>query len=110
MDTNFLEQVFWGNTVKEYVIAALVLFAGMIFIKIFVTVLIRRLKKFAETTSNKIDDLFICMLEKVALPALYISSVYFSVKTLELSPFDIRGRQRNRDGHSHILRCPSCRL
>lgn len=80
-----MERMFWGNTVREYAIALLILIAGLAFIKIVILVLVRHLKKLAAGTATKLDDLFVGMLEEVALPALYLGTIYVSIKTLKLS-------------------------
>ncbi|RJO65719.1 MAG: mechanosensitive ion channel family protein [Candidatus Omnitrophota bacterium] len=87
MDLKILEQVFLGNRILDYIIALLTLFLSLLFVKVVIRVFIKRLKKFAEKTTMTFDGLLVKILEKIVLPALYISCFYVSTKTLKL-PLD----------------------
>jgi len=82
MDLKFLEQVFLGNRVLDYIIALLIL--ALLFVKVVVRLFIRRLKKIAQRSALQFDDFLVEALEKIGLPALYISCFYVSLKTLQL--------------------------
>jgi small-conductance mechanosensitive channel len=84
MNLEILEKVFFGNSILDYIIALLILFLSLLFVKVVRRVFIKRLKKFAEKTAMTFDDLLVRILEKIALPALYISCFYASAKTLKL--------------------------
>ncbi|MFA5287614.1 MAG: mechanosensitive ion channel family protein [Candidatus Omnitrophota bacterium] len=84
MNLKILEQVFFGNRILDYIVALLTLAFGILFVKVIIRFMIRRLKKFAERTATIIDDFLIKILEKIGLPALYISCFYVSAKTLKL--------------------------
>lgn len=84
MDLKILERVFFGNSILNYIIALFTLCLGLLFVKIVIRYFIRRLKKFAEKTVTTFDDFLIKILEGIALPALYISCFYISLKTLRL--------------------------
>jgi len=84
MNLKILEQVFFGNRILDYIISLLTLVLSILFVKVVIRFMIRRLKKFAEITTTKFDDFLIKMLEKIGLPALYISCFYVSAKTLKL--------------------------
>ena len=84
MDINFLERVFFGNRISDYIIALLAVAVSLLFVKVVVRLFIKRLKKFAESTAAKFDDLAVKILEEIALPALYISCFYIGAKTLKL--------------------------
>ncbi|MDD5618221.1 MAG: mechanosensitive ion channel, partial [Candidatus Omnitrophica bacterium] len=57
---------------------------SLLFVKVFIRFFIRCLKKIAERTTMKFDDFLILILEKIGLPALYISCFYISAKILQL--------------------------
>lgn len=84
MNLKILEQVFFGNRILDYIIALATLFLSLLFVKVIIRFFIRRLKKIAERTTAKFDDFLIKILEKIGLPALYISCFYVSAKTLKL--------------------------
>ena len=84
MNLKILEQVFFGNRILDYIISLLTLVLSILFVKVVIRFMIRRLKKFAEITTTKFDDFLIKILEKIGLPALYISCFYVSAKTLKL--------------------------
>ena len=82
----FLNQTFWGNTVQSYLIAAGIFIGASLIIFIFRKVVISRLRRWAESTETKLDDLLIRGLQKSIIPVLNILVFYFAVKTLSLHP------------------------
>ncbi len=86
MNLKIAEQVFFGNRLLDYIIALLTLALSLLFVKVVIRSFIRRLKKLAEKSSTAFDDLLIKILEKIAVPALYLSCIYLSAKILKLSP------------------------
>lgn len=83
---DFLNQTFWGNTIQSYIIAGGIFIGGSAVIFIFKKVVLGRLRKWAESTETKLDDLLIKGLEKSIIPVLNILVFYFAVKTLSLQP------------------------
>ena len=79
-----LEQVYMGNRLFDYIAAFSALIFGLLFVKIIIRSIVRRLKKLAEKTSTKFDDFVIKILEKIGLPVLYISCFYLSAKMLKI--------------------------
>lgn len=90
MNLEILEQVFFGNRILDYLIALLMLSVSLLFVRIVIRSAIKRLKRFAENTTNTFDDLLVQILERVVLPGLYLSCVYLGLKVLKL-PGDIDG-------------------
>jgi len=86
MNLEILEQVFFGNRLLDYLIALLVMALCLLGIRIFIRSFVKRLKKFAAKTNTTFDDFLVKILEKVALPALYLSCIYAGAKTLKLPP------------------------
>ncbi len=82
MDMSVLEKIVLGNRVLDYIIAVVAFIVSLLIVKLIVTVIVRRIKKFAEKTATTIDDLLADILEKVILPALYITSFYVSFTML----------------------------
>ena len=84
MDLKILEQVFFGNRFLDYIIALLTLALSLLFVKVVIRFFIRRLKKLAQRSTATFGGFLIRILEKIGLPALYISCFYASAKTLKL--------------------------
>ncbi|MFA4992255.1 MAG: mechanosensitive ion channel family protein [Candidatus Omnitrophota bacterium] len=84
MDPKILEQVFFGNRILDYIVALSTLALSLLFVKVIIRFLVKRLKKLAEKTAVRFDDFLVLILEKVGLPALYISCFYVSAKILNL--------------------------
>ena len=78
-----LEQIIFGNTVKNYILAIsiLMLFVGLG--KLFSGIVVAILRRIAKKTETVVDDLLIEVLEKPAVFALFI--VGFKLTTLFIS-------------------------
>src|SRR3989338_4340651 len=84
MNLKILEQVFFGNRILDYIIALLTLSLSLFFVKVVVRASIKRLKKLAEKTTTTFDDLLVKIIERIGLPALYLSCIYISLKILKM--------------------------
>lgn len=84
MDMKIMDQVFFDNRVFDYLVALLVLSTGLLFVKVVARFVIGYLKKITKKSALKFGDFLISILEKIGLPALYISCFYISAKTLKL--------------------------
>lgn len=78
---------FWGNSLKDYVIAVAIIVAAIIIFQIIKGILIKKLRKFAERTETRIDNLIVNMIRFGILPLLYIIVIYIALNTLKLSSF-----------------------
>lgn len=79
---DFLNYTFWGNTVKNWLMAVgcvLVLFA---LIRLFKNIVLKKIQEFARRTTSNFDDLLVTILEKTVIPMTYLLSVYAGVKIL----------------------------
>ena len=83
---NFLNQSYFGNTILHYFIALGIFILGIIIIKIFKVVILKRLQKWAEATETTIDDLLISGIQKTVVPLLYFGAFYLGVKSLKIDP------------------------
>jgi len=91
MYTEFLSHQFLGNKVSEYLIASAAILAGFIVINVGIRCLVRHIKKLSEKTATTIDDFLVSILEKLAIPFLYIFVVYISVKSIAFHPYIEKG-------------------
>lgn len=80
------EQMFLGNRFLDYIIFLLIFLGALIVIKIFRSIILKRLKKWAEKTATTVDDFLIGTLEKIILPLLYFGAFYLSINILVLAP------------------------
>lgn len=82
---DFMTQVFWGNTGKDWLWALGTLVVCFIAAKIFKRILVQYLKKWAAKTETQLDDFLLDIVQHWVLPLLYIGSVYLAAKTLTLT-------------------------
>lgn len=89
MDSKFFEQVFWGNTIKAYLLFFAIILFGFLFKRIlsrvFSLLLFRLFKKFA---TNVKDDKFISLLLQPIEFFLTLWTLYIAVNQLK-HPFNI---------------------
>lgn len=79
-----MNMVFFGNSIREYVISLLTFAISLIVIKIFRNIILKRLEKRAEKTSTTIDDFIIGLIQKICLPLAYAGAVILSLNILTL--------------------------
>lgn len=85
--TDWLQQIYWGNTVKAYLIAIGIIVIGFIILRIIRTIVLRKLQRVAKKTESDIDDVLMRIINRGVLPLLYLGLIYSAVMTLNLSPF-----------------------
>lgn len=79
-----LEQVYYENTVRNYLIALGIIVIGFIVVRIFKGVVNNRLRKFSERTDNNLDDYVIESINRFGIPILYAMVVYWALRYLVL--------------------------
>lgn len=82
----FLEEVYLGNTLQSWLIAAGILIAVLTSLKIIQKVSIYKLGKLAATTDNQIDDLIVHMLGQTKFLILLAGSAYIASSAIILKP------------------------
>lgn len=89
MDINFLEQVFWGNTIQQYVIIGVIIVVGLLFKRIISRLLSKLIfklfKKFADQVNS---DTFISLLLKPIEFFISVFTLYVAIKQLK-HPLDV---------------------
>jgi small-conductance mechanosensitive channel len=81
----FLDKVYYNNSLLAYLIAAGLFVLLILALKVFRYYILRYLKKWAEKTSTTLDDFLIRAIERAVLPLMYFASFYISINTLELA-------------------------
>lgn len=91
MCADIMSKCFFGNTVMAYLAAGAALLAGFLIINIVIKHLVSRIRKLSEKTTTTIDDFLVNVLERLAVPFLYILAVYISIKSLAWHPYFEKG-------------------
>jgi len=81
----------FGNSSLDYLTSLGIFIGGMAVVYFFKKYVLRRLRRWAESTETSIDDLFIRAIEKSIVPAVYLGILYISLHTLTLSQGFQRG-------------------
>lgn len=74
---------FLDNTILQWIIAAAIITASLIIIKLVKIIVIKRLKSWSMTTETTWDNFIIEVIDKSVLPIAYISAFYFALMTLK---------------------------
>ena len=82
---NFFDRVYFENTVREYIIALAVILGGILLLKLFKQIILKRLKRWAGNTESTLDDFALNTVEKFAIPALYFFIIYVGLKVLSFN-------------------------
>ena len=85
------EQIYFGNSVSDYLASLAILLGGMAAIYIFKHYILSRLKRLAESSATTLDDLVVKAIERTLVPILYFGVLYASLHTLTLSGDFARG-------------------
>ena len=86
MFQDIFQQTFFHNRILDYLICLSTFLIGIIIIRIFKSILLKRLKAWAKETATTIDDFLIHAIEKKLLPLLYFGAFYLSIQVLTLNP------------------------
>ncbi len=81
---DFLYHSYFENTVIEYITALGIFIIAIAAIHIFKTIILFRLKKWAEQTETSVDNLLIKAVEKTLIPLLYLASLFLALQYLTL--------------------------
>ena len=82
---DYLSIELWNNTTKDYLMAMGFIVLGILIVRVFKKTLLKKLKKLTQRTDTHFDDYLVEAIEKFVIPALYISIVFFGIKTLTIS-------------------------
>jgi len=86
MFENVMQMTYFGNTVVQYGTAFVIFIVSLFLVKIFHSIVISRIKSWAEKTQTKLDDFVIRVGERTFIPLLYFGSLYIGLKSLTLNP------------------------
>ncbi|MCK4384730.1 MAG: mechanosensitive ion channel [candidate division Zixibacteria bacterium] len=83
---DILEMSFFENSVLDYLIFLATLVVGILLVRIIKSIVLSRLKAWAEKTATTIDDFLIHIFEKTLLPLAYFGVFYLATRVLTLNP------------------------
>lgn len=83
---SFLDRVFWGNTVLQYILVLVACIAAWLTIRIARRIVFRRLRTYTGKTEGELDDSILEVAEHYIVPFLYIFVNYIIIRQLNLSP------------------------
>jgi small-conductance mechanosensitive channel len=81
---NFLNQVYFNNSVVNYIIAIGTFLIGIVLIKVFKKIVLFKLKAITSKTDTNIDDFLVRGLEKFAIPIFYYWVFLAAIRTLNI--------------------------
>jgi small-conductance mechanosensitive channel len=87
----FLDQVYYDNTIREYLTAAGFTLGGIILVLIFKRLIIKRLQRWAAKTSGTWDDFVVNSVSRFGVPIVLWIIVYWGIRSLDLSAETDRG-------------------
>jgi small-conductance mechanosensitive channel len=83
---DFLQQVWWGNTVRMYAIVLGEIIVLWILFRLLRKFIFATLKKFTRRTESKVDDAIVAAAVKFVIPYLYLTINYGIIQQLEITP------------------------
>ncbi|MDH3514238.1 MAG: mechanosensitive ion channel family protein [Gammaproteobacteria bacterium] len=83
---NLLEQVYYGNTVEDWVVATTVTLVLALVLYVAKRIILRRITALSRKTENRLDDYVVDILGHTRFLFLFIIALYFGMQYLELSP------------------------
>lgn len=78
----FLDKVYYDNTIQQYLIAFGIIFFGILIIRLFKKALLSRVEKITTNTRTKFDKFIVLYFDKYGIPAIYILTAYLGVNYL----------------------------
>ena len=82
---DFLEQIWWGNTVRMYAIVLAEIIGVWIIYRLLKKYIVASFKKITSRTKSEIDDAIVAAAEKFILPYLYLAINYGIIDQLNFS-------------------------
>jgi small-conductance mechanosensitive channel len=83
---DLLQQVYWGNTLLNYCISALIILVGLLLLQVIKRIVLNRLQKWVNRTDNKADDFLVAAIRRSLVPVLYAIVIFIALGNLNLPP------------------------
>lgn len=82
---DFLKDIFWGNSIKSWLIAFGIIVIAFAIIKIVKGPVLKKLRNWSQKTSNTFDDFIVIAIEKSLIPFLYVASIFGAIQYLTIN-------------------------
>jgi len=82
---DFLKDIFWGNSIKSWLIAFGIIVIAFAIIKIVKGPVLKMLRNWSQKTSSTFDDFIVIAIEKTLIPFLYFVSIFAAIQYLTLN-------------------------
>ena len=79
-----LSYAFWGNSIKEYIIATVIFVLILIIFRIVKYQIVKKLRKVAKNTKAKVDDLLIKIVDKIGWPFYIFFAIFITLKFIQV--------------------------
>jgi len=83
---NVLDYIVFNNSVKDWLIAAAIIVVALVLLRVFQSVLIKRLKLFTARTKTTIDDFIVSVVHASVMPLMYVLAFYLGLQYLSFTP------------------------
>jgi small-conductance mechanosensitive channel len=81
----FLNQVYYNNTVKDYLITLSIIVISIVVLRLFKRTIIQRLRIAAAKTQGTTDDFIVDGIDRFGLPIIQFAIIYWGLNFLDLS-------------------------
>ena len=81
-----LSSTYLNNTIQNYLFSIAIIIAGLLLIRIFKSLLLKKIIGWSGKTTTHLEDFIVSSIERFGIPALYIATVYAGITFLTLSP------------------------
>jgi len=86
----FLKHSIGSNKISDYVLFLLLFLAGILIIRFFKYIILRRIRSWAKKTSFVALNFLTRLISRTIVPILYFGAFFFSIRTLSLHPAAIK--------------------
>ncbi len=81
---NIWDKVFLSNTIKDWAVSLVIIFASLGVLRFFQSVIIKKIRSLTLRTKSTLDDFIIATIQSSVMPLLYFLVVYFGLKYINM--------------------------
>ncbi|MBC5773929.1 mechanosensitive ion channel family protein [Pontibacter sp. KCTC 32443] len=82
----FLNRIYFNNTVENYLISLGIILIGSLIITVFRKSVLSRIKRWTENTHTKFDNFVVSSFARFGIPVLHFIVIYLGINYLKLTP------------------------